>query len=146
MRRIAFVLFASVAAAPAAPVAPAAQAPYAIPPGAERAYAAVKDRVDPDAAMGIVRIMDSYWRLAGNPGFNASIESIQAALGAAGLAPRVDAFPARSRGWDASRPSSSLTKPPPANPSRSKRAASSLATALRMRPTIACRIGPRAVS
>src|SRR6516165_7535147 len=97
MRRIAIVLFASVAAAPAAP---AEQAPYTIPPGAERAYAAVKDRVDPDAAMGIVKFMDSYWRLAGNPGFNASIDSIHAALGAAGLAPRVDTFPARSRGWD----------------------------------------------
>ena len=94
MRRIAFVLFASIA------VAVAAQAPNTIPPGAERAYAAVKDRVDADAAMGVVRFMDSYWRLAGNPGFNASIDSIHDALGAAGLAPRVEAFPARGRGWD----------------------------------------------
>jgi len=54
-----------------------AQTPQTIPPGAERAYIAVKDRVDADAAMGVVRFMDQYWRLAGNPGFNASVDTIR---------------------------------------------------------------------
>ena len=71
-----------------------------IPPGAERAYTAVKDRVDGQAAMEIVRFMDRYWRIAANPGFNASVDHIRDGLQAAGLAPRVDEFPTRGRGWD----------------------------------------------
>jgi hypothetical protein len=78
----------------------AAQTPHTIPPGAERAYIAVKDRVDADAAMGVVRFMDQYWRLAGNPGFNASVDTIRDMASAAGLAPRVEEFAARGRGWD----------------------------------------------
>ena len=94
MKRITLVLFASLVAAPAA------QTPHGIPAGAERAYAAVKDRVDAGSAMGIVRFMDQYWRLAGNPGFNASVDAIRDTLGASGLAPRIEAFPTRGRGWD----------------------------------------------
>jgi aminopeptidase YwaD len=77
----------------------AAEAP-AIPPGAERAYAAVKDRVDSTVAMNVVRFMDLYWRIAGNPGFNASVDTIRDTLGAAGLQPRIEEFAARGRGWD----------------------------------------------
>jgi len=94
MRRITFVLFACIVAASGA------QTPEAIPPGAERAYVAVKDRVDAGSAMGIVRFMDQYWRVAGNPGFNASVDTIRDELAAAGLAPRIEEFPARGRGWD----------------------------------------------
>jgi len=71
-----------------------------IPPGAERAYLALKDRVDGNAAMDVVRFMDQYWRIAGNPGFNASVDRIREGLQKAGLAPRVDEYPARGRGWD----------------------------------------------
>jgi aminopeptidase YwaD len=80
----------------------AAQTPSSqpIPPGAEHAYAAVKDRVDEGSAMEIVRFMDQYWRIAGNPGFNASVDHIRDGLQKAGLAPRVEEFAARGRGWD----------------------------------------------
>ena len=70
--------------------------PASIPPGAERAYLALKDRVDGNAAMDVVRFMDQYWRIAGNPGFNASVDRIRDGLQKAGLAPRVEEF-ARAR-------------------------------------------------
>ena len=88
---------------------PAAPGPESLPPSAERAYRAVSGRFDRDAAMGIVEFMDRYWRVAGNPGFNASIDRIRDRLVAAGFtaggvdAPatvRVDEFPNPSRGWD----------------------------------------------
>jgi aminopeptidase YwaD len=50
--------------------------------------------------MDIVRFMDQYWRIAANPGFNASIDRIQQHLKAAGLATRVEEFTPRTRGWD----------------------------------------------
>jgi aminopeptidase YwaD len=78
----------------------AAEQPASIPPGAERAYLALKDRVDGNAAMDIVRFMDRYWRIAGNPGFNASVDRIRDGLEKAGLAPRVDEYAVRGRGWD----------------------------------------------
>ena len=72
----------------------------AVPGGAERAYRAVKDRVDGNAAMDVVRFMDQYWRISGNPGFNASVDHIRDGLQAAGITPRVEEFPGRGRGWD----------------------------------------------
>ena len=50
--------------------------------------------------MEIVRFMDRYWRIAGNPGFNASIDRIRDTLVTAGLSSRIDEFPNGSRGWD----------------------------------------------
>jgi len=94
MRRITIVVFACTAAVLAA------QTAQTLPPGAERAYVAVKDRVDADVAMGVVRFMDQYWRLAGNPGFNASVDTIRDMAAAAGLAARVEEFAAPGRGWD----------------------------------------------
>lgn len=54
--------------------------------------------------------MDRFWRLAGNPGFNASIDEIRRRLAGDGFADagdshalafaRVDEFPAGSPGWD----------------------------------------------
>ncbi len=41
-----------------------------------------------------------YWRLAGNPGFNASIDHIRQQLAQAGVESRVDEFPNTRRGWD----------------------------------------------
>jgi hypothetical protein len=80
--------------------APAATQDARLPPSAERAYAAVGPLVDGEAAMDIVRFMDQYWRLAGNPGFNASIDHIRDRLQQAGMQPRVEEFPNRRRGWD----------------------------------------------
>jgi aminopeptidase YwaD len=92
---VARVLVGSVAL-----LALAQPSPAPLPPSAERAYIAVKDRVDGEAAMGIVRFMDQYWRLAGNPGFNASVDTIRDMLTAAGLEPRVEEFASRGKGWD----------------------------------------------
>src|SRR6516165_2108938 len=80
--------------------APSVQSASPIPAGAERAYAAVKDRVDARAAVDIERFMDQYWRIAGAPGFNASVDRIRDTLGSAGLAPRVEEFANRAHGWD----------------------------------------------
>lgn len=71
-----------------------------IPAGAERAYTQLRDRVDGGAAMDLVRFMDQYWRVSGNPGFNASVDRIRDRLTAAGLAARVEEFAPRGRGWD----------------------------------------------
>ena len=85
------------------PHAGSAQKPVpqpAFPAGAERAYQAVKDRVDGAAAMDLVRFMDQYWRISGNPGFNASVDRIREGLQTAGVTSRVEEFRSRSRGWD----------------------------------------------
>ncbi len=60
--------------------------------------------------MDVVRFMDRYWRIAGNPGFNASIDEIRRRLVADGFAAedvpgaraftRVREFPASTPGWD----------------------------------------------
>jgi aminopeptidase YwaD len=80
----------------------------ALPPSAERAYRALSMRVDGLAAMETVRYMDQYWRIAGNPGFNSSIDYIRARLLAAGFAAspakgrpfvRVEEW-GQARGWD----------------------------------------------
>ena len=79
-----------------------------LPPSAERAYRAMLRRVDGFAALDTVRYMDQFWRLAGNPGFNASIDTIRARLTAAGYAAvaekdlpfvRVEEW-GQPRGWD----------------------------------------------
>ena len=71
-----------------------------IPASAERAYAALAPLVNGDAAMEVVRFMDQYWRIAGNPGFNASVDHIKSQLEQAGVETRVDEFTNRGRGWD----------------------------------------------
>ena len=42
----------------------------------------------------------STWRIAGNPGFNASVDHIKSQLEKEGVASRVDEFAGRGRGWD----------------------------------------------
>ncbi len=80
-----------------------------IPPTAERAYGAIAPRFDARAAMDVVSFMQQYWRIAGNPGFNASVDNIRDRLVVAGFnatnasdgaALRVDEFPNNGRGWD----------------------------------------------
>jgi aminopeptidase YwaD len=72
----------------------------ALPSGVERAYAALAPRVDGAAAMDLVRFMDPYWRIAGNPGFNASVDRIRDTLQAGGVPARVEEYAGRGRGWD----------------------------------------------
>lgn len=75
-----------------------------LPPVAERAYAALASRFDEAAAMEVVTFMQQYWRLAGNPGFDASIDHIRARLVAAKLpVVRVDEYPTGGPAWDYSR-------------------------------------------
>lgn len=60
--------------------------------------------------MAVVRFMDRFWRVAGNPGFNASIDEIRRRLAGDGFGTgesggarpftRIDEFPAGSPGWD----------------------------------------------
>jgi aminopeptidase YwaD len=85
---------------------PRTQAPAAgaLPPIAERAYAAVSTRFDSGAAMDVVAFMQQYWRVAGNPGFNASIDHLRARVTAARLpVVRVEAFDNGAQGWDYSK-------------------------------------------
>ena len=79
---------------------PALSPAEGLPAGAERAYAAVKDRVDGNAAMDVVRFMDQYWRVSGNPGFNASVDHVRDGLQSAGITNRVEEFGRGGRGWD----------------------------------------------
>jgi hypothetical protein len=74
--------------------------PWKLPPAAESTYRAVASRVDGDAAMEVVQFMDRFWRIAGNPGFNASVDHIRDRLQADGLSPRVEEFKRPGRGWD----------------------------------------------
>lgn len=81
-----------------------------LPPGAERAYAALTTRFSPDAMLDVVSFMQQYWRVAANPGYNASIDHIRMRLEAAGfraaatardgLSLRIDEFASESPGWD----------------------------------------------
>jgi hypothetical protein len=111
---VGLAVFAAMARAPGPDQQPA-QAPerfqppaVPLPASAERAYRTLAMRVDPYAAMDTVRYMDQYWRLAGNPGYNASIDYIRKALlatgfsegaGAKGPTVRVEEF-GNTRGWD----------------------------------------------
>jgi aminopeptidase YwaD len=81
-----------------------------LPPAAERGYRAVAGRFNAQDALEVVAFMDRYWRLAGNPGFNASIDHIRDRLIAAGFNPlpttgvpatvRIDEFQNSGHGWD----------------------------------------------
>jgi len=102
-RSLACVSLAAFSAAAVLSQAPAERLPHT----AERAYRAVSGRFDERDAMSIVSFMDQYWRIAGNPGFNASIDHIRDRLlsggyqtsGTVGLV-RVDEFANTERGWD----------------------------------------------
>ena len=74
-----------------------------LPPTAERAYQAVAPRFDRDIAMDTVRFLQQYWRLAGNPGYNASIDHIRAQLAKTRTQVRVDEYPKADPAWDYSR-------------------------------------------
>jgi hypothetical protein len=101
---------------------PAAGQP--LPPSALRAYDAVSSRFDAGAAMDVVNFMSSSWRIAGNPGFNASIAHIRVRLMKSGFTAegsgagriRVDEYPTRTPGWDYSVGTVSILGADPASP------------------------------
>ena len=83
----------------------AAQAPAplpgALPPRAEQAYSALSTRFDRIASLETVRFMQQYWRIAANPGFNASIDHVRERLERARLPLiRVEEYHGGSPGWD----------------------------------------------
>lgn len=95
------LLLAALSVAAAARPVPQQVDDASIPPGAERAYAAVSTRFDRTAAIDIVRFMQQYWRIAGNPGFNASIDEIQGRLERARLpVVRIEEYQGSGPGWD----------------------------------------------
>lgn len=113
MRRLLACVALALAASREMPAGQSAGAPPpagALPASAERAYAAVAGRFDRKGAMEIVEFMDRHWRVAANPGYNASIDRIHERLAAAGFGARasgrlqatlrVDEFPAATPGWD----------------------------------------------
>jgi aminopeptidase YwaD len=105
MRRL-LVLAALLSASCAAVIQKSSESPAAdgLPSVAERAYRVVSTRFDRAATMDVVAFMQQYWRLAANPGFNASIDHIRDRLQTAGLpVVRVDEFPNGGPGWDYSR-------------------------------------------
>jgi aminopeptidase YwaD len=84
------------------------QAYQSLPPSAERAYVALTSRFSAPEAFEIVTFMDRYWRLAANPGYNASMDHVRDRLLAAGFstsagaraAVHVEEFTNQGRGWD----------------------------------------------
>ncbi len=113
MRRLivfAFVLTTTTVHSSIPPFSHSSTPPFLHSSTADRAYSVLSTRFDEKAAMDIVRFMDQYWRIAGNPGFNASIDEIRRRLIADGFAAedsadaraftRVDEFPAATPGWD----------------------------------------------
>src|SRR4051795_8055772 len=107
--RVALRLSAATLFAALTLTASRAQSVEQLPATSERAYRAISTRFDEKEALSVVSFMDRYWRLAGNPGYNASIDAIRTRLIAAGYADgasvtsphvRVEEFPNTSRGWD----------------------------------------------
>ena len=98
----AMLVAVSCAMAPQARVTPSSSP--TLPPVAERAYSALAGRFDEVAAIEVVAFMQQYWRLAGNPGFDASIDHIRGRLVAAKLPViRVDEYANGGPAWDYSR-------------------------------------------
>jgi aminopeptidase YwaD len=79
-----------------------------LPASTEKTYKALAARFDPSRALEIVTFMDRYWRVAGNTGFNASLDHIEKGLTAAGFgrAPAAGGFltvaeyPNGGNGWE----------------------------------------------
>lgn len=65
---------------------------------------------DRSAAMDHVRFISQYWRLAGNPGYNATVDRIQARLESAGIATSIEEYPT-GPAWDHSAASLALVRP-----------------------------------
>jgi aminopeptidase YwaD len=98
-------LIAGAAACAHGPLSTATRIPPAdrIPARAERAIDALLASFDREAAMGHVAFMAPMWRLAGNEGFDKSIDRIHARLLASGFsAPlaHVHEYPNAGHGWD----------------------------------------------
>jgi hypothetical protein len=92
-----------------------------LPSRAETIYSALAPRIDARAAMDTVRFMAPFWRLAGNPGYDKSIDFIADRLRAGGFpasgdvaAARIESFENSGQGWDYERGTLSIESPAPA--------------------------------
>jgi hypothetical protein len=81
------------ASLPASSPASAAGAVSSAIPAAARGFALVRPRFSGDRALEIVAFMDHYWRIAGNTGFDRSIDSVASVLRAAGYVEESRATP-----------------------------------------------------
>jgi hypothetical protein len=84
-----------------------------LPPVIESFHAVLSNRFDPQNARALVAFMDRYWRLAGNSGFNASLDEIRRQLVQGGFESATDMrqnvdearvwveeYPNEGHGWD----------------------------------------------
>jgi aminopeptidase YwaD len=71
---------------------------------------ALWDAYDRPAAMEHVRFISQYWRIAGNPGYNATVDRIQARLKSAGIVTSVEEYPT-GPAWDHSAATLALVTP-----------------------------------
>ena len=79
-----------------------------LPPRAEAIYEAIAPRVDAKMAMETVTFMAPLWRLAGNPGYDRSIDFIAERLRIRGVAHRVETYDHTGQGWEHQRGTLSL--------------------------------------
>jgi aminopeptidase YwaD len=94
----------------------------ALPPRAERIYAAVAPRIDPRIAVETVQFMSAFWRLAGNPGYDRSIDFLHHRLASDGFATtittgagpsvRIETFDNTAEGWEQDRGTLALDATP----------------------------------
>jgi aminopeptidase YwaD len=79
-----------------------------LPPHIEAVYTAVAPRVETGLALDAVTFMSQFWRLAGNPGYDRSIEFLAARLADAGFSAvetalasfRIESFEHPGQGWE----------------------------------------------
>ena len=96
------VVSAYVVAGFSRPLAASQSLPPALARAADPVINTLWNDVDRDAAMGHVRFASQYWRLAGNPGYDATIDRVRARLTTSGFAPSaisIDEYPNTGKGW-----------------------------------------------
>ena len=112
MSWLARALGATAAACIAATGPPtSAQISATLPPRVESVYRTLDAHIRGDNAFNLVAFMDQFWRVAGNPGFNATVDRLRGDLLGAGFRDRtvaaanqprvwIDEVPNAGRGWD----------------------------------------------
>lgn len=70
-----------------------------LPPRVEPVYRALDEAFEPGVAMETVTYMQQFWRIAGNPGFNSSIDFIRTRLAEGGVHATIAEFKGEGHGW-----------------------------------------------
>lgn len=108
---VAAIVWLSAATQAPAPPRPADSLDRLLPRQADVIYRALAGGFQPARAVDTVRFMDRFWRIAGNPGYNASIDHLKAGLVQAGFregpstgsalsAFWVEEYPNGGNGWE----------------------------------------------